>query len=127
MWWCSITAPASPTEPPTRCATIPTSSVPISARTRTSPCPPSSPTIWGKPMLKVEGLCSGYGRIRVLEDVELEVAEGEIVTLIGANGAGKTTLLMTLCGKPAASAGSIAFEGRGLIGLPTYQIIRRGI
>jgi branched-chain amino acid transport system ATP-binding protein len=78
-------------------------------------------------MLKVQGLCSGYGRIRVLEDVNIEVAQGEIVTLIGANGAGKTTLLMTLCGKPAASAGSITFEGQELTGQPTYQIIRRGI
>ena len=78
-------------------------------------------------MLKVQGLCSGYGRIRVLEDVNIEVGQGEIVTLIGANGAGKTTLLMTLCGKPAASAGSVTFEGQELIGLPTYQIIRRGI
>jgi branched-chain amino acid transport system ATP-binding protein len=78
-------------------------------------------------MLKVQALCSGYGRIRVLEDVTLEVGQGEIVTLIGANGAGKTTLLMTLCGKPAASAGSVTFEGQELIGLPTFQIIRRGI
>jgi len=78
-------------------------------------------------MLKIQGLCSGYGRIRVLEDVTMDVAEGEIVTLIGANGAGKTTLLMTLCGKPAASAGSITFQGQELLGLPTWQIIRRGI
>jgi len=78
-------------------------------------------------MLKVQGLCSGYGRIRVLEDISLEVGQGEIVTLIGANGAGKTTLLMTLCGKPAATAGSITFQGRELTGLPTFQIIRRGI
>ena len=41
-------------------------------------------------MLTIRGLCSGYGRIRVLETVDLDVAEGEIVTLIGANGAGKT-------------------------------------
>ena len=78
-------------------------------------------------MLSVRGLCSGYGRIRVLEEVDLEVAEGEIVTLIGANGAGKTTLLMTLCGKPTASSGSVRFRGEELVGLPTFQIIRRGI
>jgi branched-chain amino acid transport system ATP-binding protein len=78
-------------------------------------------------MLQVRGLCSGYGRIRVLEQVDLDVNDGEIVTLIGANGAGKTTLLMTLCGKPQASAGSVAFKGRELIGLPTHQIIRQGI
>jgi branched-chain amino acid transport system ATP-binding protein len=78
-------------------------------------------------MLEVRGLCSGYGRIRVLEEIELDVKQGEIVTLIGANGAGKTTLLMTLCGKPQASAGSVRFCGDQLVGLPTYQIIRRGI
>lgn len=78
-------------------------------------------------MLSVKGLCSGYGRIRVLEEVDLEVKEGEIVTLIGANGAGKTTLLMTLCGKPQASAGSVRFLGQEILGLPTFQIIRRGI
>jgi len=78
-------------------------------------------------MLQVRGLCSGYGRIRVLEQVDLDVKAGEIVTLIGANGAGKTTLLMTLCGKPQASAGSITFRGKELVGLPTHQIIRQGI
>jgi branched-chain amino acid transport system ATP-binding protein len=78
-------------------------------------------------MLTVRGLCSGYGRIRVLEAVDLDIAEGEIVTLIGANGAGKTTLLMTLCGKPQASAGSVRFAGEEILGLPTFQIIRRGI
>jgi len=78
-------------------------------------------------MLDVRGLCSGYGRIRVLEEVDLTVQQGEIVTLIGANGAGKTTLLMTLCGKPQASAGSMRFCGDELRGLPTFQIIRRGI
>jgi branched-chain amino acid transport system ATP-binding protein len=78
-------------------------------------------------MLSVRGLTSGYGRIAVLEQVDLDVAAGEIVTLIGANGAGKTTLLMTLCGKPAASAGSVRFCGEELVGLPTFRIIRKGI
>jgi branched-chain amino acid transport system ATP-binding protein len=78
-------------------------------------------------MLTIRGLCSGYGRIRVLEQVDLDVEEGEIVTLIGANGAGKTTLLMTLCGKPQASAGSVRFQGEELLGLPTFRIIRQGI
>ena len=78
-------------------------------------------------MLAIEGLTSAYGRIEVLHGVSLDVAEGEIVALVGANGAGKTTLLMTLCGKPAASAGSVTFQGQQLLGLPTFQIIRRGI
>ncbi len=78
-------------------------------------------------MLKIRSLESGYGRIQALRGIDLDVAEGEIVTLIGANGAGKTTLLMTMCGKPRASKGSIEFEGEDLTKLPTYQIVRRGI
>ena len=78
-------------------------------------------------MLAIRGLESGYGRIQALRGIDLDVAEGEIVTLIGANGAGKTTLLMTLCGKPRASKGSIMFDGTDLTRMPTYQIVRRGI
>jgi len=78
-------------------------------------------------MLKIRDLESGYGRIQALRGIDLDVAEGEIVTLIGANGAGKTTLLMTLCGRPRATKGSITFDGTELTRLPTYQIVRRGI
>ena len=78
-------------------------------------------------MLAIRDLHSGYGRIQALHGVDLDVAEGEIVTLIGANGAGKTTLLMTLCGKPRASKGSITFQGQDITQLPTFQIVRRGI
>src|SRR5262249_33437124 len=65
--------------------------------------------------------------IEALRGVDLEVNAGEIVTLIGANGAGKTTLLMTICGKPRASAGSVMFDGADITGLPTDQIVRRGV
>jgi branched-chain amino acid transport system ATP-binding protein len=78
-------------------------------------------------MLSIRELESGYGRIQALRGINLDVTEGEIVTLIGANGAGKTTLLMTLCGKPRATRGSILFEGTELSRMPTYQIVRRGI
>ncbi len=78
-------------------------------------------------MLTIRGLDSGYGRIQALRGIDLDVSEGEIVTLIGANGAGKTTLLMTVCGKPRASKGSVLFEGAELTRMPTYQIVRRGI
>ncbi len=78
-------------------------------------------------MLSIRNLQASYGRIQALHGVDIDVAAGEIVTLIGANGAGKTTLLMTLCGKPRAGAGSITFEGEDITHLPTYQIVRRGI
>ncbi|MFZ2870219.1 ABC transporter ATP-binding protein [Zavarzinia sp.] len=78
-------------------------------------------------MLKIEGLRASYGAIEALRGVDVEINEGEIVTLIGANGAGKSTLLMSMCGKPKPSAGRITFEGRDITGLPTHQIMRLGI
>lgn len=78
-------------------------------------------------MLKVRGVSSGYGRIKVLHDIHLEVAEGEIVSLIGANGAGKTTLLMTICGNPRASEGQIIFEDKNVTAEPTHEIARAGL
>ncbi len=78
-------------------------------------------------MLSIRHLQSGYGRIQALHGVDIDVAAGEIITLIGANGAGKTTLLMTVCGKPRASQGQIVFEDEDITRLPTFQIARRGI
>jgi branched-chain amino acid transport system ATP-binding protein len=78
-------------------------------------------------MLSVSGVHTYYGNIEALRGVDIEVAAGEIVTMIGANGAGKTTLLMTICGAPRAARGSIRFEGRELTGLPTHEIVRLGI
>lgn len=78
-------------------------------------------------MLSIEGLHTFYGPIEALRGVDLTVAEGEIVTLIGANGAGKSTLLMTICGTPRAARGRITFEGDEISSLPTFQIMRRGI
>jgi branched-chain amino acid transport system ATP-binding protein len=65
-----------------------------------------------------------YGRVMALKGVDLEVKEGEIVTLIGANGAGKSTLMMTVCGNPRAREGSINFAGRDITRLPTHEIAR---
>ena len=78
-------------------------------------------------MLELHGVHTHYGRIEALKGVTLEVRRGEIVTIIGANGAGKSTLLMTVSGNPRASAGRILFEGEDITGLPTYEIVRRGI
>ena len=77
-----------------------------------------------QPLLKVTGVETYYGNIRALGGVDVEVAEGEIATLIGANGAGKSTLMMTICGSPQARAGSIVFQGRDITKLPTHEIAR---
>ena len=78
-------------------------------------------------MLTISGVHAFYGNIEALKGVDLEVRAGEIVTLIGANGAGKSTLLMTICGHPRAARGQIAFEGRDITRLATFQIVRLGI
>jgi len=76
------------------------------------------------PLLTVRGLKAYYGNIAALRGVDVEVAEGEIVALIGANGAGKSTLMMTIFGNPRAREGSIAFAGRDITHLPTHEIAR---
>ena len=62
-------------------------------------------------MLAITGLRAGYGAIEVLHGIDVEVGQGEIITLIGANGAGKTTLLKTISGLLRATAGAIEFAG----------------
>lgn len=79
------------------------------------------------PLLSLDHVCSGYGRIAVLQDVSLSVGKGQIVSLIGANGAGKTTLMMTIAGMPRLSAGRIAFDGGDISQMATETLIRRGI
>jgi branched-chain amino acid transport system ATP-binding protein len=76
------------------------------------------------PLLAVRGVTAFYGRVMALKGVDLDVHEGEIVTLIGANGAGKSTLMMTICGNPQAREGSIRFAGRDIARLPTHEIAR---
>lgn len=78
-------------------------------------------------ILSVKGVETFYGAIQALHGVDVEVARGEIVTLIGANGAGKSTLLMTICGNPRARSGTIVLDGEDITGLPTHEIVRRGV
>ena len=74
------------------------------------------------PLLSVRSVKTFYGRVMALKGVDLDVNDGEIVTLIGANGAGKSTLMMTICGNPRAREGSIWFAGRDITRLPTHEI-----
>ena len=79
------------------------------------------------PLLKLSGVTAFYGAIQALKGVDLEVALGEIVTLIGANGAGKSTLMMTICGSPHARHGQILYDGRDITALPTHEIMHMGL
>jgi branched-chain amino acid transport system ATP-binding protein len=78
-------------------------------------------------LLRLAGVTAFYGAIQALKGVDLEVNEGEIVTLIGANGAGKSTLMMTICGTPRARNGRIEYDGQDITALPTHAIMRRGL
>jgi branched-chain amino acid transport system ATP-binding protein len=78
-------------------------------------------------LLTARGVETFYGAIQALKGIDIDVARGEIVTLIGANGAGKSTLMMTICGSPQARRGSIVYDGQDITRLPTHQIMRMGI
>ncbi|MFN3277216.1 ABC transporter ATP-binding protein [Paracoccus hibiscisoli] len=78
-------------------------------------------------MLTVEGLRSRYGRIEVLHGIDLHVASGEIVTVVGANGAGKTTLLRCLSGVQPVSGGTVTFRGDQITTLPAWKRPARGL
>ncbi|MFE1597934.1 ABC transporter ATP-binding protein [Methylobacterium sp. ID0610] len=77
-----------------------------------------------QPLLGVRGVKTFYGNIIALKGVDLDVNEGEIVTLIGANGAGKSTLMMTIFGNPRAREGSITYAGQDITRMPTHEIAR---
>ncbi len=62
-------------------------------------------------MLDINDLTAGYGKSEVLRGISINIAPGEVVTIIGANGAGKSTTLKTLCGLVKATSGSIRFQG----------------
>lgn len=78
-------------------------------------------------MLDVQGLDSGYGPIRALDGVTLDVDRGEVVAVLGANGAGKSTLLQTLVGMVRRTAGSIRLSGRDISLARTEDIVRAGL
>ncbi len=78
-------------------------------------------------LLSVRGVKTYYGKIIALKGVDVDVRQGEIVTMIGANGAGKSTLMMTIFGAPQAREGSITYEGRDITRMPSHEIARLGI
>jgi branched-chain amino acid transport system ATP-binding protein len=78
-------------------------------------------------MLKIKNLNVSYGKLHVLWDISLEVKDKEIVALIGSNGAGKTTLLKTISGLLRPTSGVIEFNNENIVGLPPFDICRKGI
>src|SRR6202142_3268060 len=78
-------------------------------------------------LLAVDDIEVRYGNIRALKGVSFEVAEGEIVALLGANGAGKTTTQKTVSGMLRPSAGAIVYDGQPIDGIAAHDLIRLGI
>jgi branched-chain amino acid transport system ATP-binding protein len=78
-------------------------------------------------MLEIENLSAAYGMVQILRDVNFKVEEKEIVSIIGPNGAGKTTLVKTIMGFLKPQTGTVKFKGENISGLPTYQIVQKGV
>jgi branched-chain amino acid transport system ATP-binding protein len=78
-------------------------------------------------LLKVSGLCAGYGHAQALFGIDFDVRQGEVVTLLGRNGMGRSTTVKCLFGLLPALAGEIRFAGTLLSGLPSHRIARLGL
>lgn len=78
-------------------------------------------------ILNVSKVCSGYGELPVLHDIDLHVKRGEIVSVVGANGAGKTTLLLTITGHLRAQSGQLMFDGEDVSAEPAHAAAARGL
>jgi len=79
------------------------------------------------PLLTIEGVTAGYGDVQVLWGIDLDVSEGEIVSIVGSNGAGKTTLLRTISGLVAATGGRVTFAGHDITGATSDVVLSHGI
>lgn len=78
-------------------------------------------------MLSVTNMNVYYGNIYAIKDISFEVAEGEVVTLIGANGAGKSTILKTISGLLRSKTGSVKFSGEDISNTASHTIVKRGL
>jgi ABC-type branched-chain amino acid transport systems, ATPase component len=78
-------------------------------------------------MLEINNLHVRYGGIHALQGISLEVPDGKIVALLGSNGAGKSTTLRTVSGIVKPEAGEVVFNGENLLGLRSFEVLRKGI
>lgn len=79
------------------------------------------------PLLSIKDLHVSYGGIKAVKGIDMDIYEGELVSLIGANGAGKTTTLKALMGIQPYQSGEISFAGKSLKGVPTWELTKRGL
>ncbi|MHA6887846.1 ABC transporter ATP-binding protein [Ralstonia pseudosolanacearum] len=78
-------------------------------------------------VLKISGLKVAYGGIQAVKGVDLEIADGELVTLIGANGAGKTTTMKAITGLQGWAGGDVEYMGKSIKGVPSYNLLKQGL
>jgi len=83
--------------------------------------------VTGQPLLDVRNLKVAYGGINAVKGIDLDVAEGEVVALIGANGAGKTTTLKAITGLLQVAGGDVRYGGKPITGHPPFNLVRQGI
>ena len=88
---------------------------------------PKLSLVKNRPLLSLKGVEAGYGPIKVLKGLDIDVYEGEIVCLLGANAAGKSTTIKTILGNVRAGAGTIEFKGERIEGWPTGRIVAHGV
>jgi len=77
--------------------------------------------------LSIKSVTAGYGELKIIKDISLDVSQGEVTVLLGSNGAGKTTLIHAIVGLVKNKEGSIAFDDSEIINLPAYEIVKKGI
>ena len=87
----------------------------------------SDPGSEGAPILELDGVSTHYGLLSILRDIHVEIRPGEIVCLLGGNASGKTTTLKTILGMVTPSQGEVRLAGERISGLPTSEVVRRGI
>ncbi|MGO4329862.1 ABC transporter ATP-binding protein [Cupriavidus sp. 2TAF22] len=78
-------------------------------------------------LLKISGLKVAYGGIQAVKGIDLEIREGELVTLIGANGAGKTTTMKAITGLQGWAGGDVEYMGKSIKGVPSYKLLKQGL
>ena len=88
-----------------------------------SPAPPRT----SRPLLEIDAVESGYGRVRILSGITIQVLPGEVVCLIGPNGAGKTTLLRSVSGLCRVTAGTIRFKGQDITNIRPHRAAQLGL